>query len=99
MESNLRTKLQDLIEHRGTDILEDIFYELREDEEIKFERALAIDIEKSAVAKKLNLRVNVALQLPERRRNTEIQTYNVDFLVEQEHATKIFKETMANEKA
>lgn len=82
LKTNLSEKLSDLIEQRGSDLLDDVFYEMRDDEELKFENTFELAIDKSAVAKKLKLRFQVALQMPERKRNTEIQTYNVDFLID-----------------
>ena len=79
---NLREKLLELIE-RGLD-LDEVFYEMRDDEELKVEKNFTIDVEKSAITKQLKFRCLIGLQMTERRRNTEIQTYNVDFLVDHE---------------
>lgn len=79
---NLRDKIIELIE-RGFD-LDEVFYEMRDDEEFKVEKNLTIDVEKSAITKQLKFRCMIGLQMTERRRNTEIQTYNMDFLVDHE---------------
>lgn len=77
---NLKEKLAELIE-RGLD-LDEIFYEMRDDEELKYEKQLNIDVQHSAIAKYVKFRCTVALQVPERKRNADIQTYNVDFLLD-----------------
>ena len=59
LKTNLREKLTELIE-RGFD-LDEIFYEMREDEELKYEKQLNIDLEKSALAKHVKFRCLVGL--------------------------------------
>jgi len=56
---------------RGID-LDELFYEMRDDEEIKFEKDLKLDVEKSAIAKHLGFRFCLALKMQERKKNTEI---------------------------
>lgn len=80
LQRNLKEKVGDLIA-RGID-LDELFYEMREDEEIKFEKDVKIEVEKSAIAKHIGFRLIIGLKVPERKKNTEIQTYNVDFLID-----------------
>lgn len=80
LQRNLKEKVGDLIA-RGID-LDELFYEMREDEEIKFEKDVKIEVEKSAIAKHIGFRFIIGLKVPERKKNTEIQTYNVDFLID-----------------
>lgn len=78
---NIKDKIQELVE-RGSD-LDEIFYEMRDEEELKWENTQTLDIDKSAISKSLKFRFLIALQMGEgRKKNTEIQTYNVDFLVD-----------------
>ncbi len=65
---------------------------MRDDEEIKFEKDQKIDIEKSAISKHIGFRVLIGLKLTERKRNTEIQTYNVDFLIDQNKTKQAFED-------
>jgi hypothetical protein len=74
-----------------------MFYEMREDEEIKFENKedRRIDVPKSTIAKELAFRFTLGLKIPggiPRKKNTEIQTYNVDFLLDQEKTREAFEE-------
>ena len=88
LQRNLKEKVSDLIA-RGID-LDELFYEMREDEEIKFEKDMKIEVEKSAIAKHIGFRFIIGLKVPERKKNTEIQTYNVDFLIDQEKTKQAF---------
>ena len=65
---------------------------MRDDEEIKFEKDQKIDIVKSAISKHIGFRVLIGLKLTERKRNTEIQTYNVDFLIDQNKTKQAFED-------
>jgi hypothetical protein len=67
---------------------------MRDDEELKYEKASVIETAKSAIAKQLRFRclVGVSLSGEGRKRNADIQTYNVDFLLEQEETKKTFEE-------
>jgi len=65
---------------------------MRDEEELKFEKDLKLDVEKSAIAKHLGLKINIALKMQERRKNTEIQTYNVDFLIDHEKTKQAFED-------
>jgi hypothetical protein len=55
LQRNIKDKILELIT-RGSDI-DELFYEMRDDEELKFERDLKLDIEKSAIAKNLSLKI------------------------------------------
>lgn len=59
MKINLKEKVNELVE-RGHD-LDEIFYEMRDDEEIKFEKNEQLKVEKSAIAKNLKFRFMVGL--------------------------------------
>ncbi len=61
LQKNLKEKIQDLIT-RGKD-LDELFYEMREDEELKFDKDEKIDIEKSAIAKQISFRFSLALKM------------------------------------
>ena len=45
---------------------------MRDDEELKFEKDLKLDVEKSAIAKHLGFKFSISLKMQERKRNTEI---------------------------
>lgn len=70
LQRNLKEKVSDLIA-RGID-LDELFYEMREDEEIKFENDMKIEVEKSAIAKHIGFRFVIGLKVSERKKNTEI---------------------------
>ena len=61
---------------------------MRDDEEYKaLEKDFSLDVAKSSIAKGVKIRCVVGMIIPPpaeggvRKKNTEIQTYNVDYLV------------------
>ncbi len=80
LKGNMMQKIQQLIELNID--LDDLFYEMRDDEELKWENSHILEVEKSAICRQLKFRYNIGLSISERRKNIEIQTYNVDFLIE-----------------
>eukprot|EP00347_Sterkiella_histriomuscorum_P019490 403341429 len=95
MRDNLREKVQELIVI-GVDF-DEVFYEMRDDEELKWEAKHDIEVPKSAICKKLNFKCIVSLGLTSRKKNMDIQTYNVDFLLENDSITKDLKTAQMNE--
>jgi len=57
--------------HLGID-LDEVFYEFRDDEELKWEQQHDMEIAKSAICKHLKFKWQVGLTLTERKRNADI---------------------------
>lgn len=96
LKNNIQSKLLELLD-LGID-LDEVFYEFRDDEELKWEQKGDIDMLKSAICKNLKFRWQVGLTLTERKRNADIQTYNIDFVVEQQKLKDDFREAFKDDK-
>ena len=70
LKQHLLKKVNALID-QGYD-LDDIFHETKEDENLKWNFNETLEVNKSAICKSLKVNVQIALEIPSRRRNIEI---------------------------
>ncbi|CDW89733.1 UNKNOWN [Stylonychia lemnae] len=92
LKANMQQKIAELIDY-GID-LDEVFYEMRDDEELKWEQKYDLEMTKSAICRQVKFRCQVGLFLTERKKNMDIQTYNVDFVLEQENMKKELQSAM-----
>ena len=62
LQDNLKSRINEWIE-RGHD-LDDLFYEMKDDEEIKFDKQEDLQVDKSAIVKNLKFRLSIGLMMP-----------------------------------
>lgn len=54
--------------------MDDIFHEVKAEDDLNWSVNEDIDVQKSSISKQLKLKINVGLQMLERKKNMEMQT-------------------------